>query len=78
MDSGVGKGLITASSLGYRVFRQSIVAKYLAYDPPRPRLTFELATISLVRLLLLTLRLAGGVEMDVGGWRGGLKLGVKI
>jgi len=43
-----GKRLITASSLDYHVFRQDIVAKYLAYDPPRHLLMFGLATISLM------------------------------
>ncbi|KAG0642116.1 hypothetical protein HOY80DRAFT_998781 [Tuber brumale] len=46
-DNVAGKwGKITASSLGHSVFSQGIIAKYLAYGPPKHISPFELATNS--------------------------------
>jgi hypothetical protein len=42
----VDKTLITASPLDYHIFRQDIMAKYPAYDPPKPLFPFELAANS--------------------------------
>jgi len=73
VNSEAGKRLVAASFLDYHVFRQDIVAKYMAYDPPRPRLMFELATISLVPSSTINTPTSGRGGDGRGRLEGGFK-----
>ncbi|RPB02770.1 hypothetical protein L873DRAFT_1801795 [Choiromyces venosus 120613-1] len=78
LDPEVGKGLITASLLDYHVFRQDIMAKYPAYDPPNSVFPFELATNSFLlssAINTATGRPGGNRDMLLGGNGGGENLG---
>ena len=78
LDPEVGKGLITASPLDYHVFRQDIMAKYPAYDPPKPLFPFELATNSFLPSSAINTaagRAGGNGDVLLGGKGGGENLG---
>jgi len=78
LDPEVGKGLITASPLDYHVFRQDIMAKYPAYDPPKPLFPFELATNSFLPSSAINTaagRTGGNGDVLLGGKGGGENLG---
>ncbi|KAG0640215.1 hypothetical protein HOY80DRAFT_1009130 [Tuber brumale] len=78
LDPEVGKGVITASPLDYHVFRQDIMAKYPAYDPPKPLFPFELATNSFLpssTVNTATGRTGGNGDVLLGGKGGGENLG---
>ncbi|KAG0127949.1 hypothetical protein HOY82DRAFT_623959 [Tuber indicum] len=78
LDPEVGKGVITASPLDYHVFRQDIMAKYPAYDPPKPLFPFELAANSFLpssAVNTATGRTGGNGDVLLGGKGGGENLG---
>ncbi|KAL7274137.1 Factor arrest protein 11 [Rhizina undulata] len=46
LSSEIDKTLITASPLDYHNFRQEIIQKYPAYNPPKPAFPFEMTSAS--------------------------------
>lgn len=67
LSSEVDKAMITASPLDYHLFRQDIIAKYPAYNPPKPLFQFETNSFLPSLAENSTIRTGGNHDVLLGG-----------